>query len=323
MNIEIRPFQMEYYGTLIDMAMENYNLEKMQNKELRETIERSYFNKKLHDLFANGVGNIALENNEIIGYLYFTHKSGNKEAVSPLYGYGVRHIKRGEIISKLFQATAAELCENFASDLQVNVYAHDSDVLWTYIMSAFAMDVTDVVRNTLTPIDSKNVNYTFNEISKADLLSYRSDVIEMYRNLINHLRVSPVFYHCKYFMPIEDKFMDFISDNIRVFAVFNDGKLIGMVISEPPDKGFAIEDSDAMSLSDLFVKSDYRRQNIGAALLAFANDELRKSGIKRIFVTHGTINTTARGFWDRYFTNYSFTMIRQIDPNMLGIIQPI
>ena len=97
LNIEIRPFQMEYYDTLIDMAMENYNLEKMQNKELRETIERSYFTKKLHDLFANGVGNIALENNEIIGYLYFTHKSGNKEAVSHSYCSDVT-IPRSKIV---------------------------------------------------------------------------------------------------------------------------------------------------------------------------------------------------------------------------------
>jgi hypothetical protein len=41
-------------------------------------------------------------------------------------------------------------------------------------------------------------------------------------------------------------------------------------------------------------------QGIAKALLRFANDELRESNIERLFVTHGTINPTARNFWDRY-----------------------
>ena len=45
--------------------------------------------------------------------------------------------------------------------------------------------------------------------------------------------------------------------------------------------------------------------------------------IKRIYVTHGTINPTARGFWDKYFSNYSYTMTREIDPNMLGVIHRV
>ena len=125
-----------------------------------------------------------------------------------MHGYGINHTARGEVISKLFQNTASILCENGIQQFGGNVYAHDSDVLWTYIMSAFAMDVTDV--------------------------------IELYRNLINHLRINPIFYYCKYFLPIEDRFEDSLSDNIRVFAVFDGSKLIGMVNTEPPDKGFAI-----------------------------------------------------------------------------------
>ena len=175
----------------------------------------------------------------------------------------------------------------------------------------------------VTPFESKILDYTFKEIGKAELLNYRADVVELYRDLINHLRNSPIFYHCKYFLPIENRFADFLSDNMRVFAVFDGNKLIGMVNAALPDKGFAIDDKEAMSLGDLFVAPEYRRKGIGIALLDFANNELKESEIKRIFVTHGTINPTARGFWDKFFQNYSFTMTRQIDPNMLGIINPV
>ena len=59
------------------------------------------------------------------------------------------------------------------------------------------------------------------------------------------------------------------------------------------------------------------------ALLQFACRSLARDGVRRLFVTHGTINPTARGFWDRYFANYAFTMTRRIDPTMLGVIPPV
>ncbi len=54
-------------------------------------------------LISNNMGTVAIENGEIVGYLAFCNtytdsQTGYKEANSPLYGYGVRHIKRGEII---------------------------------------------------------------------------------------------------------------------------------------------------------------------------------------------------------------------------------
>lgn len=155
------------------------------------------------------------------------------------------------------------------------------------------------------------------------MLEYRTDVIELYRNLINHLRVSPIFYHCNGFLPIEDRFEDFLSEDMRIFAAFYNNELVGMIDSEPTDIEFAMTDSKAIGMGDVLIKSNYRGHGLGAALLAFANNRIKESGIDRIFVTHGTINPTARGFWDKYFTNYAYTMTRQIDPEMLGMIKTI
>lgn len=321
MSFIIKPYEARYSDTLIELAIENYHMERKHTHSLQKDIDTNYFSRNLKELFSKGTCKVALEDNDVVGFLAFDKDTSI--ATSPLYGYGINHTKRGEIISKLFQSAASILCENHVEQFWINVYAHDLDVLWTYIMSAFAMDVTDVVRDTNTPILSKSVDYEFREIDKSELSKYKLDVIELYRNLINHLRVSPVFYHCKYFLPIEDRFEDFLSDSMRMFAVFDGNKLIGMVNAEPPDNGFTIEDKEAVGLIDLLVAHEYRRNGIGVALLDFANQELKKSGVKRIFVTHGTINPTARGFWDKYFTNYSYTMMRQIDPDMLGVIQSV
>lgn len=324
MNIQIKPLEMKHLDIAVQLAVHNYFLERTKNNALSEKVNESYFSNSIKDLISCGIGNIALENDEVVGFLAFNAQLGSDYSESPLYGYGIKHTKRSEVISKLLKNTLSILCENNYQYFNISVYAHDREVLWTYIMSAFTMGVTDVVRDTNTSVNAKAVNFIFKELNKVELIKhYRFDVIEIYRNLINHLRASPIFYPCNEFMPIEDRSDDFLSDNIRVFAVLDGDKLVGMVCAEPPDKNFTVEDLQAVNMTDLFVIPDYRRHGIAAALLEFANNELRKSDTERIFVTHGTVNPTARGFWGSYFTNYSYTLSRQINHNMLGKIDLI
>ena len=328
-QITIKSLDAGYFDTAVEMASENYLLERRSARGLCERANKSYFSKQLEELFSKGAGRMAFEDNTLVGFLAFSgvfpvNKSGAKGALSPLWGYGIRHNKRGEIIGKLFQNIAAELCGNYTQKLSVSVYAHDTEVLWTYLMSAFYLDITGVVRDVETPIEAKmHGKYSFREIEEKELIKHEQEIIELYRGLINHLRVSPVFYHCHNFLPVENRFDDFLKDTMRIFAVFDCNKLISMVDSEPVDYGFAIDDPEARNMGDIFLEPIYRGYGIAAALLKFANEELKTSGVRRLFVTHGTVNPTARGFWDKYFTNYFYSMTRLIDPDMLGTIKPV
>ncbi|MBN2075199.1 MAG: GNAT family N-acetyltransferase [Dehalococcoidales bacterium] len=327
-EIKIRQLNIRDLNTVVEMAIENYLKEKASANGLSERANERYFRTELKRLMSKGTGRMAFENDLPIGFLAFGEMSqvrpGVKAATSPLWGYGIRHDKRGEIIGRLFQDAATELCRNYAQSLRVLVYAHDTEVLWTYLMSSFAMDMTGVVRETALPIETDVPgSYVLKEVSKDELVFHKSEIIELYRGLINHLRVSPVFYHCREYLPVENRFQDFLDDTMRVFALFDGDRLIGMVDAEPVNYGFAAGDSEALSLGDIFIAPEYRESGLAATLLKYANDELKKDGIKRLFVTHGTINPTARGFWDKYFTNYSYMMTRRIDSDMLGDIKPV
>jgi GNAT superfamily N-acetyltransferase len=328
-HIKIQPLDAGYFNTVVEIASENYSLERRSARGLYKGANERYFSKQLEELFLTGTGRMAFEDNTLVGFLAFReiftiNESGTKGATSPLWGYGIRHDKRGEIISRLFQDTASELCENFAQSLRVSIYAHDTEVLWTYIMSSFHMDMTGVVRDVSSPIEVEAPeNYSFREVGKNELVNHKHEIIELYRSLISHLRMSPVFYHGRNFLPIENRFDDFLTDDVRVFAVFDGNRLVGMIDSEPVNCGFAVDDAEALSMGDIFVEPAYRERGISTALLKFANDELKNRGIRRLFVTHGTTNPTARGFWDKYFTNYFYAMTRLIDPGMLGAIKPV
>ena len=322
-----RPINITDFDDAFEMTLEAYNLEKLSCSAFPDKPNINHIRQQLKSILEKGVGRIAFEAGKPVGFLAFekmtpTGESGFNSAVSPLFCYGVRHDDRGTVIGKLFQDTAAELCENYVQNIQVNVYAHDTEVLWMYIMSSFAMDVTEVIKDVNSPPESKSGSkFICREVLKTELVNYRNDIIELYRDLINHLRVSPVFYHCKYFLPIENRFDDFYAEGLRLFAAFDGDKLIGMIASEPVDIAMFAHDPESRCMGDVFVKPDYRGLGAGIELLRFASEELKKDGIRRLFVTHGTINPNARGFWDKYFTNYSYSMTRSIDSSMLGEIE--
>jgi len=325
----IKPMDIGHFETSVEMVIENYLLERHSASGLHEMANERFFRKKLEELFLKGTGGMAFVDNTLVGFLIFGEKftvtnSGAKGAASPLYGYGIRYSERRKVIEKLLQYVASELCENFAQRLSVSVYAHDTEILWTYLVNGFFLELTGAVRDVISPITTEmQGKYSFKELGKKELINHKVEIIELYRGLINHLRVSPIFYHGRNFLPVEKRLDDFLKENTRIFAVFDGNRLIGMIDSEPVDDGFAKDDIEALNMSDVFIELAYRGSGIAAALLKYANEELKSSGTRRLFVTHGTINPTANGFWDKYFANYYYSMTRLIDPEMLGKIKPV
>lgn len=43
------------------------------------------------------------------------------------------------------------------------------------------------------------------------------------------------------------------------------------------------------------------------------SNSLRNQGLNYLWVEHGTANPNARGFWNKYFITYCYTMIRYMD----------
>ena len=328
-NVTLHPLNPAFLDAAAELAQAEYDRERSFVPALDAADHRAFYRAQLAPLFAEGLGALALQNGTLAGFLAFcapfdTGKNGMRGATAPLSGYAAAGDARGALLARLFTFAADSLCRNYAESLRVSVYAHDRAALEVFLMSAFSMDTTDVVRPADAPVPAQpQTGITFRELSKPELLQYRADLIALYRALINHLRQSPVFYHCRGFLPIETRFEDFLSDEMQIFAAFDGERLIGMVDAEQTDIDFAASDAAARGLGDLFLAPEYRGRGIGPALLQFACRSLARDGFRRLFVTHGTINPTARGFWDRYFTNYAFTMTRHIDPTMLGVIPPV
>lgn len=326
MSIEIMPLDMGQLDIIADMAIENYHLERDQTTTLTNQVDVEKFCRELTELLQQGRSWMAIDEGRVAGFLafgsVFSIGAGDvRGATCPLTGYGVRHPRRGLVMARLFQHAASVLCEEGAQSLRVHVYAHDAEVLWMYLMSGFSMELTNAVRSVQIPVEgAMDGAYLIRELDLYELNRYRLELVELYRGLINHLRVSPVFYHGRPFLPVEGCVDAFIQAGARVFAAFEGERIAGFVNAYPPESQLALCNGDARSMGDVFVLPEARGHGIGAGLLRCANSKLQEEGIARLYVTHGTINPTARGFWDKHFTNYTYTLARQIDPDMLGPI---
>ena len=119
-KINIRPLDIRCLDSVIEMASESYFLERTSAKGLSEGVSKDFFKRELEKLLLNGTGRIAFESDTPIGFLAFSKiyeiRPGIEGATSPLWGYGIRHDRRGEIVGRLFQDIAAEL----ASDMVFN-----------------------------------------------------------------------------------------------------------------------------------------------------------------------------------------------------------
>ncbi len=161
------------------------------------------------------------------------------------------------------------------------------------------------IRATASPV----IGYGIKGENKEELLS-------LYRKLVNHLRKSPVFYPGEEFT--DEVYMEYVLDpDTILFAAFDNGRIIGILDANREGNSFITNEEDVYNVGDIYLEKEYRGQGIAQGLLQFAGERCKELGAKKLWVEHGTANPNARGFWDKYFKSYSYTLTREIDERMV------
>lgn len=268
---------------------------------------------------------MALEDNKLIAYLAFGHINNSPNATinsisSPIHGYGIGNINRKKISSSLFQYASEKLCKKNVGQFQVTVYAHDTEVISSYALNQFGILCTDTIRDCNTPISNTAISndyIQYKELTKIEIINHEQQLLSLYQQLVKHLQMSPIYYPGREF---SDKlYLDYIRcADIQMFVAIHKDKIIGMIDASNDGNNFISQELDTFNLGTLYLEQEYRGKNIAKELLSFTIDNLKKKGVKRLWVEHGTANPSARGFWDTYFDNFTYTLTRDIDSSMLG-----
>lgn len=314
-----------YIDDAVKLALDNYYAEQRQSEALYNKSYENEIYQSINELFDKKIGVVVLEKGELIGYLAFgnmwgSKANGVKSVSSPIHGYGIKPgTDRKKITSLLFQYASQSMCKARVGNYNITVYAHDIDVLSSYVLNQFGILCADAIRNINSPINkSFNEQYVYEELSSKEKIYQAEYLLCLYHELIEHLRRSPTFYPGEEFT---DKiFLDYIQDEgTRIFVAKDCYGIIGMMDASNDGNNFVTRETDTMNVGDLFLKEAYRGKNVAQDLLLYVSNILKKDGVNRLWVEHGTTNPTAQRFWDKYFSNFTYTLTRNIDERILSI----
>lgn len=326
--MEFKPLKKCYIEQAVALAQENYEREQQQVEALMKKDYREEMTQIVTDIFQNELGYVALENNKLVGYLAFykswkeTETDTVRTIYSPACGYAIQAgYDRGKMISQLFQKSSETFIKEGVGNYQMKVYAHDRDVIESYVFNQFGLLCTDAIKWIQTPFcESLEASVQYKELTKQEIRVDAYQLISLWRNLVKHLQSSPTFYLGAEFT--DEVYLDHIQqEDTRLFVAKDGDRIIGIVDCSKEGNHFANRDENTMNIGDLYIEEAYRGKNIAQSLLQFVSDKLKKEGYTRLWVEHGTTNPNALRFWDQYFSRFTMTLTRCIDERVVKLHQ--
>ncbi len=256
-------------------------------------------------------GLVCMEDEKCLGYLLYNtwEENGDIYCRIPEWGYGATGESQEKIISRLFQALADGLVGEKTVHFSMNVYAHDTEIqrLFSFLEFGTLAEVG------ISRLQNNGVekNECVRNISKAELTDRWDEIWCLLTQLINHLKMSPVFYGGEEFT--EEVYKEFFADaGTRVYIAEKDNKIIGLVETNEDTIPQLFVGGEAANVGEVFVLPKYRGMTIAQALLNYACRDLAEDGYRFAWVEHGTANPNARYFWNKYFATYRYEMIRTV-----------
>jgi GNAT superfamily N-acetyltransferase len=107
---------------------------------------------------------------------------------------------------------------------------------------------------------------------------------------------------------------------VRYFAAKVNGKPIAYMKLSDSGENFATEVDDIINICGAYCEPEYRGTGIYYNLLCHVMRELKREGYRLLGVDCEGFNPTARGFWTKYFTEYTHSLVRRIDEKAVNEI---
>ena len=270
---------------------------------------------KLKHLVSEGKGIIALEDDELIGFMggYMIDELYGecKGVYSPVYGHGtVRKDKKG-IYQEMYRCAADRWVEEHLTSHAVSLFSYDEDIIDTFFWMGFGLRCVDAVRK-VNSISSETKTFDIKKAKKDDI----TRIANIHRKHNLYYRSSPIF------MPNEeDPKQDltewFKKEDHHLWIACQDSEPLGYMRIQPKGESFISEHASIMNITGAYIEPNYRRSGIGVRLLDTIQKWLQKNNYLLCGVDFESINTSACNFWKEYFTPYIYSLVRRIDERIL------
>lgn len=314
--IKILDFTEEHIIEAQIIAKNNYENERKYIgilPEIKELPDLSPFVK-------NNLGVSAFDDEKMIGYLCcfgpFGHTNGafgttNDIGVwSPIYGNGIIECNYKNIYAKMYQEAAEKWVSFGVTNHAITFYAHNSLIQNQLYRYGFGLRCADAIRQTdeIEIKENSRIIFTELEYNKIQL------IFPLDKLLRDHLKTSPMF--LRYEKGIEDennRNRRLLQKNLRYFIAKDEEKIIAYIKISDEGENFVSDVNYMKNIHGAFCLPEYRGQEIFQNLLNYVLKKLRNEGNLLLGVDYESFNPTASGFWQKYFTEYTQSVVRRID----------
>lgn len=313
--MEILNFEKKHVKQAMEIALADYYDEQHYVKELPQVRDIPDLNR----VAGNGLGVAAFENQKMIGFLCCNEPFDNafratdvRGIFSPMGANAAVSKDRSKIYAAMYQAAGEKWVRAGAVSHAVCLYAHDDELQQQFFRYGFGLRCLDAVR-LMELIDCEPcAGYVFAELSEAEFHS----VYPLHLALYHHYCQSPFFMNRK--PETQEEFIvSSVQERGRYFVAKQNGGLCAFLKISDTGETFAATGNNYRHIRGAYCLPEHRGKGLYQNLLNFTMAILKREGYTRLGVNFESFNPTARGFWLKYFTAYTNSVVRRIDERIL------
>lgn len=309
--MDIVTFEKKHVREAVALALAAYDEERQYEKDLPQVCDIP----GLYDLAGNGLGVAAFENEKMIGFLCCCDPFDNafratdvRGVFSPMGANAAVCNDRSKIYAAMYQAAGEKWVKAGAVSHAVCLYAHDEALQMQFFRYGFGLRCLDAIRP-MERIECKPcAGYDFVELPKAEWHSIYPLHLALYR----HYCESPFFMNRKPETQ-EEWIASSLQEEARYFVAKQSGTICAFLKISGIGETFIAAGDAYRHISGAYCLPEHRGKGVYQNLLNFAISALKEEGYTKLGVDFESFNPTGRGFWLKYFSAYTHSVVRRID----------
>jgi GNAT superfamily N-acetyltransferase len=319
MNIE--PLHGRHVEQAVRLVLRAYDEERAVVSCLPPVDERGDLFRRLYDCADNGLGVAAYDGGELVGFLagmpvdtFFGTCSG---VYVPLYAHGTIRGNRRGTYQLLYEVAAEHWTKQGLLQHAITVFPHTDETVETWFWLGFGLRCVDAIRVAEPLPVASRARY---KIKKVETLDEARALAAIDAEHTLYYRRSPMF------MPRAARSMSQAADDLcarvsrehsHIWAAYVGSDPVGIMYVEPTGESFVSEHPSVMNITTAYVVPVARTTGVGTHLLHEVQTWMRTHGYALCGVDFESFNRYGSRFWNRYFTPYTYSLVRRIDERIL------
>ena len=269
----------------------------------------------------NGLSVTAFEGDTMVGFLCAvgpfknTFQSTDATGVfSPMGANATVAENRANIYARMYQAAGEKWAMAGATSHAVCLYAHDTEAQQQFFRYGFGIRCMDAIRDMDEIAAPQCDGYEFFELTGDNAL----EALPLDNMLDRSYLDSPFFMYRE--GDSETEWLEYWNSCRPIcFTAKHDGQNVAFILAELDGDNFIKDTENYLHITGLFCLPEHRGKGVSQKLLNLVIQQLRSKGYTRLGVNFESFNPFGFGFWTKYFSVYTHSVVRRIDEHAITI----